>query len=592
MTVSVSAHAVGSADALDHQKSARQSLAASGTLMRLAQRVARNADFAQRGQLLVETGQLQLGPFAAVPIAAFGDWQTDPLRNRSWQWRLNWLSFVPYLIAHHAASGNERALSLAIQAVCSWLDHFGPPEQRHQFEFAWHDHATALRAEQIALLIHYVERHARWDLAGSDAAARRLVEGCLSHAALLFKETFFSKNTNHGLEQARVLLLLGSSLAVPDDATAAGWRECALRRIAGELRHAFTDEGVHVENSPAYHAFVFKVFLGIVAEYPSDSLGPLLRWMTDIGPKAVDFLAFVLRPDGLLPIIGDTQALPVTDSFHEAFGGRDSYQGYVYASSLGKKGRAPATLHRVYPESGYAIFRSEWPVAEHYPRALHAVVKAGSSSTYHRQQDDGHLVLWNEAEDWLIDSGLFNYHKASPIRQYMRSRAAHNVVVINRPPMETQGRDPRSSWKVLAHSDDAGLPYLAMRHDAYTGTELIRRVSLFRRKCLRVEDTAMSTDGATFDASVLWHVPADKRIELIGPGEVVVSSTKTRRVMRIRVQGDMPDNVELHRGVVGGKVLSVVSYIADMHEPSQVIVFSAVQRLRLYLQFEFTFEVH
>lgn len=570
----------------------RRALGQSVHIERLASRVRGNADFARRGQLLLDEGQAELGPFPAVPLGHFGDWESDPLRNRSWQWRLNWLSFVSYLVARHAIVSDMRALQLAVKATLSWLDYFGPSALRHPFEFAWHDHATALRAEQIALLVHCIERLGCWNSCGGEAAADRLTEALADHADMLSHDEFFSRHTNHGLEQARVLLMLATALEESSDPLTTEWRACALERIAGELRHAFTDEGVHVENSPAYHAFVFKIFLGIVSEYPADALGPLHQWMTQVGPKALDFLACVLRPDGRLPIIGDTAALPVTDSFRAVFVGRREYKAFLYATTQGAKGAAPTKLQRVYPNSGYAVFRSDWPTPEQFRHALHTVVKAGAISQYHRQQDDGSLVLWNEGEDWLIDSGLFNYNEASPVRQYMRSRNAHNVLLIeDRQPLDSRSREPRAAWKVLAHSDNAAQPYLQMRHELYPGIEQLRQVSLSRRRCLRVEDIAVSTDGTPFDAAVLWHVPLDKQVHLTGPGEVLVSSKRSGRVMRIRVQGDLPDNVELHRGVVRGRIRSVVSKAANSQEPSQVVVFRAQARKRLCLQFELTFEV-
>lgn len=570
----------------------RRVLGQSVHVERLADKVRGNADFARRGRLLLEEGLAELGPFPAVPMSHFGDWEADPLRNRSWQWRLNWLSFLSYLLARQAIVNDVQALQRAVEATLLWLDHFGPSARRHPFEFAWHDHATALRAEQIALLVHWIERLGCWSSCGGEAAAARLMEALADHAHLLSHDEFFSRHTNHGLEQARVLLLLSTALDTPGDPLPSEWRACALVRIEGELRHAFTSEGVHVENSPAYHAFVFKIFLGIVNEYPADALGPLHHWMTEVGPKALDFLACVLRPDGRLPIIGDTAALPVTDSFRAAFVGRREYKTFLHAITQGVRGAAPTKLHRVYPNSGYAIFRSDWPVPEQYRQALHIVVKAGAISQYHRQQDDGSLVLWNEGEDWLIDSGLFNYNEASPVRQYMRSRDAHNVLLVeDRQALDPRSREPRAAWKVLAHSDNAALPYLQMRHDLYPGIEQLRQVSLSRRRCLRVEDIAVSTDGAPFDAAVLWHVPLDKQVSLVSASEVLVSSKRSGRVMRIRVQGDLPDNVEVHRGIVRGRVRSVVSKAANSQEPSQVVVFRAQARKRLCLQFELTFEV-
>lgn len=571
----------------DLEATRRRLLAGCVQLARLTERVAGNADFARRGSLLLEQGQLELGPFTAVQWTGFGDWQTDPLRNRSWQWRLNWLSFVSYLVAHHAASGELSALRLAVEATQSWLDHFGAPARRHPFEFAWHDHGTALRSEQMALLVHRIEQLDAWDACGGTPAAEQLLRALREHAELLAHDAFFSRHTNHGLEQARVLLLLGTAMDIAGGARAADWRASALARIESELRHAFTDEGVHVENSPAYHAFVFKVFLGIVGEYPLGTLGPLHRWMTDVGPLALEFLARILRPDGVLPIIGDTEALPVTDSFKSVFDGLDAYQAFRYAKSLGRVGRPPEGLHKVYPRSGYAIFRDAWLPAANYRRGLHIVVKAGASSRYHRQQDDGHLVVFAHGEDWLIDSGMFGYDSHSPIRQYMRSRAAHNVALLDRPFAEHA--DPAAAWQVVAWDEKAAHPFLEVLNRLYVGATLLRRVSVLGNRGLSVQDTVCADDGEPVDVTVLWHVPADKQVRVAGPREVLVSSKQ--RAMRIRLQGDLPVNVELHCGIAKGKVRSVVSKTANSHEPSQVVVFRAHARKRLSLQFDLTFEL-
>jgi hypothetical protein len=561
----------------------------SPALGRLVERVIRNADFARRGRRMVDDGLLELGPFAAVPAGDFSDWQADPLRNRSWQWRLNWLSFIAYLVAHHAATGDASAIRLAFRAARSWLQHFGPPEAGHGFEFAWHDHGTAMRAEQLALLIRYADTRGLWKLDDHADTATLLVDACVGHASRLADDGFYSRHTNHGLIQCRVLLLIASSLRGVT-APLAEWRDKALERIAGELRHAFTSEGVHVENSPAYHALVLKLFLGMMNDYPAASLGPVRQWMAEVGPKALDFLTRVLRPDGLLPIIGDTEALPVADTFKPAFDGQPAYEEFVYARRAGRKGRAPEALHRVWPESGYAVFRSSWAGGDAYGRALHLVFKAGATSPYHRQQDDGSIVVCRDGEDWLIDSGMFNYDKTSPIRLYMRSRQAHNTTVLNRPLADPRSRTPKDSWHVLAHSEADAAPFVEASSRAYAGADIVRRVSLRGGRAFQVDDTIVATDGSPVDASFLWHVPADKRVEILGAAEVLVHSGTSRQAMRIRVHGDLLDQVECRSGTTKAQVWSVVSRLANTQEASQVLVFTANRRSRIGVRFEFVFE--
>ena len=101
------------------------------------------------------------------------------------------------------------------------------------------------------------------------------------------------------------------------------WQQIAIRRISSELTFAFTDEGVHVENSPAYHVFVFKVFLGIIEDYPEEMFGDLAEQFDQFSAKALSFITHILRPDGKLPPIGDTEQLPTSDAYKDMFGDRE-----------------------------------------------------------------------------------------------------------------------------------------------------------------------------------------------------------------------------------------------------------------------------
>lgn len=112
------------------------------------------------GVRLFAENMLELAPFKAVPFAGWGDWEQDSLNNRSWQWRLNWLSFLPYLMAHHRAVGDDAVLDMGKAAIESWLDTYIDTDTSYPFEFIWHDHATALRAEQLVLFAYYCRVHA------------------------------------------------------------------------------------------------------------------------------------------------------------------------------------------------------------------------------------------------------------------------------------------------------------------------------------------------------------------------------------------------------------------------------------------------
>lgn len=566
-----------------------EALARSSQFADLASKACRSPDYAARGKLLLDSRQLRLGPFPPVDAPPEWSWEMNPLSDRSWQWRLNWLSFISYLLAHHTATGDERAVCVAIEAALSWVRYFPPVEAKHKFEFAWHDHGTALRAEQLGLLIHYVENRSLWSAAKDPTARATLENACLAHGHTLMGERFYSRHTNHGLEQSRVLLMLGVAIRpiVPDEA--AQWVETAILRIKAELTHSFTAEGVHVENSPAYHVFVLKVFLGLIDGFRDCGLEALESWREQIGPRAVEYLSRVIRPDGLLPIIGDTEALPVSDSFGRAFAGNPAYLEFLFVQTRGAKGRKPRSLHRIYPQSGYAIFRSDWPVGVEFRQAMHLVFKAGALSNYHRQQDDGSLVLYAFGEDWLIDSGLYNYDEKSPIRQYMRARAAHNVWVLDR--QESRLKEPATAWRIIDSNESGPTPFVQAESRAYEGVRMVRRLSMFRKHGFHVHDVIASLDGQAVSGKSLWHVPLDKEVRIVGPTEVLIRSRTSRHQLRIRIQGDAPSEVRTYRGQSTARVLSAISTKTGQSADSQVIWVTYDSSVALFTSMEFNFEL-
>lgn len=551
------------------------------------QQLSTNSGNKALGEKLVVKQQLELAPFKAVPFSGWGDWEQDPLNNRSWQWRLNWLSFLSYLMAYHRASGDEAVLDSAREAIQSWLGSYLETDTSYPFEFIWHDHATALRAEQLVLFAYYCREHApEW--ASKHAEFRAYLEQALVvHGQWLAKDSFYSEHTNHGLEQARVLLLLGT---VFEGEQAREWQQIAIQRISSELTFAFTDEGVHVENSPAYHIFVFKVFLGIIKDYPEEVLGDLAEQFSQFSAKALSFITHILRPDGKLPPIGDTEQLPTSDAYRDMFGHRLEYQHFLYALTQGKQGVMPPVLNRVYPKTGYAIFRDQWPAKEHYQNAFHLIAKVGCSSRYHHQQDEGHISLYAGGEDWLIDSGLYNYINKDPVRKYMRGRPGHNVPLISNASYAKEFEHRLGAWQVAHHSQAAPKPYLAMKLDVMPHIAHTRQVDFDAvSKVVEVEDNITADDGKLRNITLQWHFPQDKTIAIEESRVVVTSPTGSRLV--INFEGESPDNLSVAKGRKEDRVFSCISYKANQVVPSQVLRVLFKERAVLEMTTQFTFEM-
>lgn len=533
--------------------------------------IQKNVDFSERGKEIVQQGKVRLGPFASVEYQV--DWQQDPLKNRTWQWRWGALSLLTYLIAYHAQAADPAALRMGRDLIRDWSRNFQhtKPFDAGLNEFVWHDHGTALRAEHILLFLAYIESHddSRQVSLSEKGAMLRLLE---KHAETLAQEKFYSRHTNHGLEQARVLLLL-SKVGDMLWKDAKSWRSVALERLRSEFDFSYTPEGVHVENSPAYHIFVFKVFLSIFQQYGLEELGDLADAVVEKSRLILDYITHVLRPDGLTPIIGDSEKLRPTDSFREALGDTAEYQGFKYVHSRGRQGVCPTSLFRVYPVSGYAIYRDRWAEARDYGNVVHAIFKGGALSQYHRQEDEGHLVLYAYGEDWLIDAGMYNYNKNDPIRKYVRSRQAHNVVVVDGA-VYRKWDEIRSSWVLHEGRSATGAEAVDFSFAGMQDLLTNRRVE-FDGAAINVRDTVRCLDARPRTAKVLWHVGQDKQVLVDDEGMgVTVRSRTSKRCMRIVAAADCAFDIAVRSGVTNGVVNAVSSDLVNKFVPARVIEFT------------------
>lgn len=533
-----------------------------------------------RGKMLFEDNKLKLTSFAPVE---WEEWEADPFDNRSWQWALHWFDFNKYLLAFHHETNNDEVLVKLKKFISSWIDRYLYNDNT-DFEFIWHDHATALRTEQILLLLHYLKKYNPIWMHTNFTFVASLFETLNVLGGKLEEESFYSRHTNHGLEQVRVLMLLG--LILDNKA----WVDTSILRLNDELDFSFTSEGVHKENSPGYHQFVFKIFLSIIEEFPSYVLKDLDSKFNDIASKALTYITYILRPDNNLPIIGDTELKPTSDAYHNFFSGTIEYENFLYSLTQGKRGKAPLKNNMVYPKSGYAVFRNTWGNEKDFTDSMHLIFKAGCSSQYHHQQDENNFVLYAFGEDWIIDSGLYNYINKDPIRHYARRRQAHNIPVIsNTSYVHTDFNHRVNNWSIYDYSEDNYKPYVSAENTVLQDIRHSRKIEIdILNLGIKVEDNVTCLDDAKRTVTFLLHIPIDKEIEIF-EDLIKISSSKNSNVMKLSLSKE-PDLIEMRKGVKDNTVHSVVSHIANTYEDSQVIkfVFNDMNNvdLKTFIQFE------
>lgn len=113
------------------------------------------------------------------------------------------------------------------------------------------------------------------------------------------------------------------------------WLAKAKQRVVEQRKFAFTDEMVHVENSPQYQETVLRLFCSI-AEFLSkfDDLDGI-KLYNDV-KRSLEFLTWTIKPTGYMAEIGDSDGslscTPIVNRRFERFG--NSYLNY--AATLGR----------------------------------------------------------------------------------------------------------------------------------------------------------------------------------------------------------------------------------------------------------------
>lgn len=518
----------------------------------------------ESGRLVLEEGIYRISGFKPVKVDLLSNWTANPFGQRSWQWGTAAFNFLPWLLAHHADSGNVEAIHLAVRAVRSWRA--AANSDLRGYEFLDHDHATAVRGENVMLLAAYLARNGLFP-----EYLPELLEFADEIASKLEKDSFYSRHTNHGLEQSRILAM-AADLLPEHPASERRWA-IAVKRLTDELRFAFTSDGVHVENSPAYHQYVCDSFLKITATLPASRIALLNAAVDEVMPKAMAFLAHVMRPDAKFPIIGDTGAKWAVNPF-QRYAGTPEYEWIEFVASRRERGKAPPSTIATFPEAGYAIVRDRWKPAARKGREYHAIMKCGFRSSYHRHDDDFNIVM-HCGEDWLIDGGFFCYAEDHPVRRYLRSKWAHNVPVVDdggeRWP-RLGGAIHRARMKARRAGDEL---HVEAESDGYPGYHASRAVHFQPRlRRFTVRDRLVPTGGAqavTFRS--LWHVPATRDI-FRRDQDILVRSRKNSLAMMIRNLGPAFDQAGVFRPGLEHYANAVVSWQANRLAPAKIVAFS------------------
>ena len=263
---------------------------------------------------------------------------------------------------------------------------------------------------------------------------------------------YASPNT-HLIGEALALFVVGTVLPELEAATA--WREQGRAILEREIVVQVGDDGVYREASLYYHAYAVEFYLiaAVMAARNGVALAPVVGARLE---RMLEALAWLVRPDGTLPNIGDADGGrvlrlggPSLQSVHELLAsGAAWFERADLRAGLAASGAEAAFL---LPDAPARLARLGWapPLrgARQFPDARLAVERrrvGGAARVVLFDAGDlgmlngahGHagclgLEIHADGQPLVVDRGTYVYNAAPAWRAYFRGTRAHSTVALD-----------------------------------------------------------------------------------------------------------------------------------------------------------------
>ncbi len=292
------------------------------------------------------------------------------------------------------------------------------------------------------------------------------------------------------------------------------WKNKFFKKFRLQLKLQVRSDGTNIEQSSNYHRFVLEFFLLHLVINPNE----VIDKERIVIEKMLDYLLYVVKPNGQIPIIGDNDdgmVILLNDPKKKLnclfnlgailFGRSDLKYIYqkLYPSSillLGENGceifkslliKKPSMNWRYFDKAGYFMIRNKWtPDANYF---FMDCGKFGAFKGAHSHSSITNIIFSYNGNDIMIDSGTSSYNRSLSERNLFRSSKAHNVLTIDH---NNQAEfQSYFSWenlpkikRIFSKNDDQ--IELTCSHDGYKGFQVKRKaITNMKLATITIEDS-------------------------------------------------------------------------------------------------------
>ncbi len=324
---------------------------------------------------------------------------------------LHRLYFLLPLAQAFLRTGDQRWARSWFHYFSEWTEAFPmPPEDDSNpspgRRYIWRDMQVAWR---LVTLIHSVAMLGARPNAFRAAAWGAIYRAIEEHAGRLHAEALRQipkgGGRNHFLQKGTVLIYAGTLFSEMDEA--ARWVATGRRIVGMHLRrHTYSDGGSE-EACPSYSHFISRLYLDAHVLLEANGERPIAGLRRSI-KQQYEFLAQTASPDWRSLQLGDSYSL-------------DAQRDLEIVRQLFPISPPDRRRSICYTTSQFAVLR----------RSETAVyVDAMPGGLWHIHRGKPNVLAYYRGKPVLIDSGCVNYDKNAEREGWLKTRAAHNVVVV------------------------------------------------------------------------------------------------------------------------------------------------------------------
>ena len=236
-------------------------------------------------------------------------------------------------------------------------------------------------------------------------------------------EFSYIATSNHYLSDVTGLLWLGVELLELREAK--HWRDFGLAELLREMDKQILPDGADFESSTGYHRFVCELFLYSFVLCREHKIEIPQRYWQKLR-QMLEYIKAYLRPDGLAPLIGDTdggQVLP----FHPRAANDHAYLLEIGSELFNDPElKVPEQNSKAFPDAGIYIMRNN----DCY-LCFNASGVGINGRGSHGHNDALSIEVSARGRAFIVDPGTYVYSADLQMRHAFRSTAYHSTVKID-----------------------------------------------------------------------------------------------------------------------------------------------------------------